>query len=73
MATNQEKLDAAVTAIGEDITAIAAEIETLKAQVAAGEPLDFSRVDELVARVDAVANPPAPEPTPEPSPDEPTV
>ncbi len=71
VATAQEKLDEAVGLIGEDITAIAEEIARLKEQ--APPELDFGRLDELVARVDTVAHPPAVEPeTPaEPAPEEP--
>ncbi|MCK9929309.1 hypothetical protein MXD62_19355 [Frankia sp. Mgl5] len=71
MATAQEKLDEAVGLIGEDITAIAEEIARLKGQ--APPELDFSRLDELVGRVDAVAHPVAEPETPaEPTPEEPT-
>lgn len=70
MSANQDRLDAAVTALGEDVETIKAE---LQADAEAGKPLDFSRLDALVANVDVVAHPPAEEPTPEPAPDEPPV
>lgn len=70
VATAQEKLDTAVGLIGEDITAIAEEIASLKEQ--APPELDFSRLDELVARVESVAHPVVEPETPaEPAPEEP--
>ncbi len=68
MSANQEKLDAAVTALTEDVETIKTELADAAAN---GKPLDFSRLDALVAAVDAVAHPPV-EPTPEPAPEEPS-
>ena len=57
MSANQERLDAAVAAISEDVDTIKVEIQALKDASAAGEPLDFSRLDTLVGNIDAVAHP----------------
>ncbi|WP_256789874.1 hypothetical protein [Frankia sp. AvcI1] len=67
MSVNQDKLDAAVSALTEDVETIKTELADAAAN---GQPLDFSRLDALVSAVDAVAHPPAEEPE---TPAEPTV
>lgn len=60
---NQEKIDAIAAAIDSATTGIKADIDALKAAVAAGATLDFSALDAKVAALAALdAENPAPTP-----------
>lgn len=66
MSSNQEKLDALAEQLVKVKSEIVKSIDELKAQVLAGESLDFSRVDALVQSLDdlnpdEVATPEEPE------------
>lgn len=72
MTSNQEHLDQVV----QDLQASFAQVvQELKAQASAGQPLDFTKADALVASVQSEATadaPPAPSPAPaDPAPSEP--
>lgn len=61
---NQQKLDAIATAIDTAATGIRADIDALKAAVAAGQVLDFTALDAKVSALEALdAENPVP-PTP---------
>lgn len=59
--TNQEKIDAITAALDAAATGLRADIDALKAQVLAGQTLDFTSLDAKVAALAALdaENPPA--------------
>ncbi len=54
--SNQQKLDAVAAALQTATDGIRADIQALKDQVAAGEPLDFAPLESHVARLSTAAN-----------------
>lgn len=71
MSANQARIDALADQVDKAKNEVVAAVDALKAQVEAGETLDFSRLDSAVQTLDDL-NPDAvvePEPTPEPDPE----
>lgn len=66
LSADQAHEDADVAALNTSFDEIEAEVAALKAAQAAGQPLDFTGLDNVVAR--AKGDEPAPAPAPEPVP-----